>query len=266
MMDKTGFVSFWKKRVGYLVVGLFLLHGASPEWCAAQGVGVVRFMEVVEAHPRMQAFSPDLKRFPGGYLSDKEVEAVQREIAQLQVRLQELGQAEAANVQNLQTALNNPKAEKKKAQEAYWSAREKAQAEREKILDRISQLSSRIEFGGKTPEIVNLPEIKQILSDVYGAILAAARQRGLTLLFNEPIPPPPQDEIMSSSEPIEFPRDLTENGQNNIKAFLSQRLAIAGRLARHLNLSRPILGQIIDITPEAIQYLRRTILTPGGPK
>lgn len=233
------------------------LQVAETSPLAAEGIAVVRYLDVIMAHPRMQRFDFSVKRFKDGPSAQIPLEVLKEKEKELESRLQALNQRLEQEVGGLEKSLVGSKKDLVKAEKDFWKSRQKIDSEMEIIKNEIAANIAAMEFGGRTIETLLLPEINKIVADVTLAVANAARARKCTMVFNETRPQLYQPEIdnwIEEAYSLHF-RSRETTDASHIKRWLSSSDRIVSRLNAHVNLLTPVITGAVDITADAVGML-----------
>lgn len=246
-------------RTTVFLLLLFAVLGCSK--AIAQNTGVVRYVEVLRAHPRMQKFDFSAKRFIDGKSANIPYSKVLQDSKKLRKELKRIKEAKIQATQDLQASLTKSTKEKKIAEKRYWETAKNLDNQLNALRTNIGINISEQEFQGRTYETSILPEVKRIISEVNSAIKKIAKANKCTLVLNETTP---RAEDVSNDAWIEesystyvSTTDSKEQKDLIIK-WINSANNINSKLSGSVNLLRPVISENKDLTPMIIKDLNNT--------
>ncbi len=250
----------------FLILSLVLLAVPMSAAVSAQTIGIVRWAEVVSAHPRMGSFDSSTRRFIDGPSAQLDPDVLNRDLAGLKEQLARIEAGEAAIRSQFEASLRRSPKKSSEAESAYWKAREELQKEKSGVSARIAATLIKNEFGGRTSIITLLPEIANISREANDAISKAAAAKNCSLVLTEPLPAPSSDApFVNTYGRLSHQTDESEM-RSSMKNWVSRRDDIALRLSNHVRAFRPALNDAVDLTDDAVRLLRLNQAPQGGSK
>lgn len=246
----------------FLSLALLAVPMSAP--ISAQTIGIVRWTEVVAAHPRMGSFDPSTRRFIDGPSAQLDSTVLDRELATLEEQLARIEAGEVTSRRQFEASLQRSPKKRAEAEAAFWKAREELQREKSAVSARIAATLSKNEFGGRTSIVTLLPEIAHISQEASNAINRVAAARNCSLVLTEP------SSDLGDGAPVvnAYARLSRQTNESEMKSsmtnWVSRRDDIALLLSNHVRAFRPALTNAVDLTDDAIRLLRLNQVPQGG--